>query len=59
MALSKPCTEGGFALLNRTSQPWNVTSYGHSTRSVDPGEHVELEDGLEIHFGEVRGRIRL
>ena len=59
MAVCKTDGKGRVALLNRTSQSWSVASPGHSTRSVAPGKHVELKDGLEIHFGEVLGRVRL
>ncbi len=59
LAVCEHAGDGTLALVNKTSESWSVTTSGHSTRSIEPGKGIALRDGLEIHFGEVRGRVRM
>lgn len=52
-------TGGGKLFLENCSEgAWSIAAPDRSTRAVKPGGRVELRDGLEVHFGEVRGKVR-
>jgi hypothetical protein len=48
-----------WGLQNLAEVPWVVTAPDGTVRSVPPGSHAAIRDGLQIQFGQTTGVIRL
>jgi hypothetical protein len=46
-------------LRNRSQQPWSVRFYDGRTQVVEPGRGIDLDDQIQLNFGQVQGIIEI